>query len=65
MKSFIMDDIFDDPLLKQSKNVMLSPIISNNQLEGVLLYDKESRNGLIKFTLNDLRLFDSLSKKVS
>ena len=67
MKSFIIDDIFDDPLLKTvRKNVMLSPIISNNQLEGVLLlYDKESRNGLIKFALSDLRLFDSLSKKVS
>ena len=67
MKSFIIDDLFDDPLLKTvQKNVMLSPIISNNQLEGVLLlYDKESRNGLIKFTLSDLRLFDSLSKKVS
>ena len=67
MKSFIIDDIFDDPLLKTvQKNVMLSPIISDNQLEGVLLlYDKESRSGLIKFTLNDLRLFDSLSKKVS
>ena len=67
MKSFIIDDLFDDPLLKTvQKNVMLSPIISNNQLEGVLLlYDKESRNGLIKFALSDLRLFDSLSKKVS
>ena len=67
MKSYIIDDIFDDPLLKTvQKNVMLSPIISNNQLEGViLLYDKESRNGLIKFNLSDLRLFDSLSKKVS
>ena len=67
MKSYIIDDNFDDPLLKTvRKNVMLSPIISDNQLEGVLLlYDKESRSGLIKFTLSDLRLFDSLSKKVS
>lgn len=67
MKSYIIDDLFDDPLLKTvQKNVMLSPIIYNNQLEGViLLFDKESRSGLIKFTLNDLRLFDSLSKKVS
>ena len=33
--------------------------------EFFLLFDKESRNGLIKFTQQDLRLFDSLSKKVS
>jgi len=35
-------------------------------VEGVLLlFDKESRSGLIKFNQQDLRLFDSLSKKVS
>jgi len=31
----------------------------------IVLVDKESRSGLVKFTLQDLRLFDILSKKVS
>lgn len=63
--------IIDDPqnyeILKASENnCIISPIISGNTVEGVfLLFDKESRNGLIKFTQQDLRLFDSLSKKVS
>lgn len=63
--------IIDDPgqynLLKTaSKNCMVSPLISGSKLEGVImLFDKESRNGLIRFTQQDLRLFDSLSKKVS
>ena len=63
--------IIDEPqkyeILKASqKNCMASPIISGESVEGVLLlFDKESRTGLIKFTQQDLRLFDSLSKKVS
>ena len=63
--------IIDEPqkyeILKASqKDCMVSPIITGNSVEGVLLlFDKESRTGLIKFTQQDLRLFDSLSKKVS
>ena len=63
--------IIDEPnkyeILKASqKNCIASPIITGKSVEGVLLlFDKESRNGLIKFTHQDLRLFDSLSKKVS
>ncbi len=54
-------------ILKFSKkNCVVSPIISAELVEGVIiLFDKESRQGLIKFTQKDLRLFDSLSKKVS
>ena len=45
---------------------MLSPIITGTELVGaILLFDKESRSGLVRFTQQDLRLFDSLSKKVS
>lgn len=63
--------VIDEPkaynLLKTAhKNCMVSPLISDSKLEGVImLFDKESRNGLIRFTQQDLRLFDSLSKKVS
>ena len=67
MKSKIIDDPQKYEILKASKkNCIVSPIITGNSVEGVLLlFDKESRNGLIKFTQQDLRLFDSLSKKVS
>ena len=66
-KAKIIDDPQNYEILKASdKNCIISPIISGNTVEGVfLLFDKESRNGLIKFTQQDLRLFDSLSKKVS
>ena len=66
-KAKIIDEPQNYEILKASeKNSIISPIISGNTVEGVfLLFDKESRNGLIKFTQQDLRLFDSLSKKVS
>ena len=63
--------VIDEPskyeLLKSSKkNCIVSPIISSGIIEGViLLFDKESRKGLVKFTQQDLRLFDSLVKKLS
>ncbi len=67
MKSKIIDEPQKYEILKASeKNCIVSPIITGSSVEGVLLlFDKESRNGLIKFTQQDLRLFDSLSKKVS
>lgn len=65
--SKIVDDPIKYEILKSSKkNCIVSPIISGELVEGVIiLFDKESRQGLIKFTQKDLRLFDSLSKKVS
>ena len=63
--------IIDKPhlyeLLKaSSKNSIVSPIISENKIVGVIiLFDKESRKGIIRFNQQDLRLFDSLTKKVS
>ena len=65
--SKIVDEPLTYELLKSSKkNCIVSPIISGEFVEGVIiLFDKESRQGLIKFTQKDLRLFDSLSKKVS
>ena len=65
--SRIIDEPGNYEILKASKkNCIVSPIITGSSVEGVLLlFDKESRNGLIKFTQQDLRLFDSLSKKVS
>ena len=67
MISKIIDEPQNYEILKASeKNCIVSPIITGNSVEGVLLlFDKESRSGLIKFTQQDLRLFDSLSKKVS
>ena len=65
--SKVVDNPQDYSLLKPSKkNALLSPIITGNELVGaILLFDKESRTGLVRFTQQDLRLFDSLSKKVS
>ncbi|MFL2633188.1 MAG: adenylate/guanylate cyclase domain-containing protein [Candidatus Marivariicella sp.] len=63
----IIDETQNYELLKSSKkNCIVSPIISSGIIEGViLLFDKESRNGLVRFTQQDLRLFDSLVKKLS
>ena len=65
--SQIVDSSQEYPLLRPSKkNALLSPIITGTELVGaILLFDKESRSGLVRFTQQDLRLFDSLSKKVS
>lgn len=66
-RSKIIDETQNYELLKSSKkNCIVSPIISSGIIEGViLLFDKESRKGLVKFTQQDLRLFDSLVKKLS
>ena len=66
-RSKIIDETQNYELLKSSKkNCIVSPIISSGIIEGViLLFDKESRKGLVKFTQKDLRLFDSLVKKLS
>ena len=66
-RSKIIDETQNYELLKSSKkNCVVSPIISSGIIEGViLLFDRESRNGLVRFTQQDLRLFDSLVKKLS
>lgn len=66
-RSKIIDKTQDYELLKSSKkNCVVSPITSSGIIEGViLLFDKESRNGFVRFTQQDLRLFDSLVKKLS
>ena len=48
------------------KNCVLGPFMSGNNLNGcIILYDKESRNGLIDFNQYDLRFFSSIVKKIS
>lgn len=66
-KAIIVDDPHNYSLLSFStKNVLISPLTNQDKLVGaIVLVDKESRSGLVKFTLQDLRLFDILSKKVS
>lgn len=66
-KAIIVDDPHNYSLLSFSnKNVLISPLTNQDKLVGaIILVDKESRSGLVKFTLQDLRLFDILSKKVS
>lgn len=67
MSSLVINDPENYKLLNfTKKNCIVSPLESNNQLEGaIILIDKESRHGTIRFTNQDLRLFDSLCKKVS
>ena len=48
------------------KNGLVGPILSDNQLKGaIVIANKESMAGYIKFNKEDLRLFESLTKKVS
>ena len=65
--SLIIDSSLDYPLIKFSKkNVMISPLINQNELVGaIVIADKESRSGFERFIAQELRLFDNLSKKVS
>ena len=48
------------------KNALIGPLISENKLRGaIIIGNKESLSGITRFTKEDLRLFDSLTKKVS
>ena len=48
------------------KNALIGPLISENKLKGaIIIGNKESLSGITRFTKEDLRLFDSLTKKVS
>ena len=64
-ESLVIDDFSDYPLLQFSKkNVLISPLVNQDELVGaIILADKESRSGLVRFIQQDLRLFDNLSKK--
>ena len=66
-KSLLIKNTEAYPLLDFAEsNALVSPIFSRNELEGaIILADKESRTGFVPFSTNDLRLFDSLSKKIS
>ena len=49
-----------------SKNALVCPIIDYDELIGcVIIMDKETRNGLTKFNIMDLRLCNNLTKKIS
>ncbi|MEK9608736.1 MAG: adenylate/guanylate cyclase domain-containing protein [Flavobacteriaceae bacterium] len=48
------------------KNALIGPLTSENKLRGaIIIGNKESLSGITRFTKEDLRLFDSLTKKVS
>ena len=52
--------------LMNKKNGLIGPIVSDNNLKGIIIIaNKESLSGYIRFNKEDLRLFESLTKKVS
>ncbi len=65
--SVLVEETEDYDLLKFSqKNSLVGPLISNSDLQGaIIIANKESISGISRFTKEDLRLFDSLTKKVS
>ena len=66
-ESLIQKSNKDLNLLSYSeKNCVLGPFMSGKSLNGcIILYDKETRNGLIDFNHYDLRFFKSIVKKIS
>ena len=66
-ESFIVkkDDSFNHKLF-QSTYSLISPIIYNKKLVGALiLFDKETRNGICDFSLNDQKLLEAISIQTS
>ena len=66
-KSFIVSnkDDFNHELF-DSKKALISPILYNNKLVGaVILFDKESRDGIKNFKQNDLKLLEAISIQTS
>ena len=66
-KSFIIqkDDSFNHKLF-QSSFSLVSPIIYNKKLVGALiLFDKETRNGICDFSSNDQKLLEAISIQTS
>ena len=52
--------------LFESSYVIVSPIIYNKKLVGaILLFDKETRNGVIDFESNDIKLLEAVSIQTS
>ena len=66
-KSIVINNPKKYPLLEEAEiNCISGPIISDNKLDGsIFLFDKESRKGLTTFNNYDLKLFDSIIKKIS
>ena len=67
MNSVLVEEVKEYELLKfAEKNSLVGPLVSNNDLVGsIIIANKESISGITRFTKEDLRLFDSLTKKVS
>lgn len=66
-KGFIVskDDNFNHQLF-QSSYAIISPIIFNKKLVGaIILFDKETRKGVIDFDLNDKKLLEAVSIQTS
>ena len=67
MTSVLVEEVKKYELLKfAEKNSLVGPLISENDLRGaIIIANKESISGINRYTKEDLRLFDSLTKKVS
>ena len=65
--AILLDKAENEVLLEFiEKNGLAGPILSDNHLKGaIVIANKESMAGLIRFNKEDLRLFGSLTKKVS
>ena len=67
LTSVLVEEVKKYELLKfAEKNSLVGPLISENDLRGaIIIANKESISGINRYTKEDLRLFDSLTKKVS
>ena len=67
MTSILVEEVKEYELLKfAEKNSLVGPLASNDDLRGaIIIANKESISGITRFTKEDFRLFDSLTKKVS
>jgi len=66
-KSYIVEkkDDFNHELF-DSKKALINPILNNKKLVGaILLFDKESRDGIKNFQKNDLKLLEAISIQTS
>tara|TARA_B100001057_G_scaffold66784_1_gene60484 strand:+ start:1432 stop:3390 length:1959 start_codon:yes stop_codon:yes gene_type:complete len=65
--AILLDKAENEVLLEFiEKNGLAGPILSDNHLKGaIVIANKESMAGFIRFNKEDLRLFGSLTKKVS
>ena len=66
-KSYIVGrkDDFNHELF-DSKKALINPILNNNKLVGaIILFDKETRDGIKNFEKNDLKLLEAISIQTS